>query len=178
VAGRPGPVRAVEDGVETARRFSKDGTWDLILQALLVQADAAGQIDGQVSVDATVSRVHQGPAVTETRLEKAISPAFAGLYQTQQSLLGRATPTGLTAAASCRRNDKTSASQGAGDDWTCQLLLHLGIGATYTYEVNAKADGCYSAQGSLASAAASCPPCKALTASIHCSAFDGCFDTQ
>jgi len=40
-------------------RFSKDGTWDRILEQLLAQADAAGQIDWQLSIDSTVSRVHQ-----------------------------------------------------------------------------------------------------------------------
>ncbi len=40
-------------------RFSKDGTWDQILAALLVQADEAGQVDWQLSIDSTVSRVHQ-----------------------------------------------------------------------------------------------------------------------
>jgi len=67
----------VEDGVETARRFSKDGTWDLILQALLVQADAAGQIDGQVSVDSTVSRVHQH-ACTVHREDASVLPSHTG----------------------------------------------------------------------------------------------------
>ena len=40
-------------------RFSKDGTWDRILEHLLAQADAAGKLDWQVSVDSTISRVHQ-----------------------------------------------------------------------------------------------------------------------
>lgn len=40
-------------------RFSKDGTWDRVLEALLVTADSTGQIDWQVSIDSTVSRVHQ-----------------------------------------------------------------------------------------------------------------------
>jgi len=40
-------------------RFSKDGTWDRILEALLVQANAAGHLDWQLSIDSTVSRVHQ-----------------------------------------------------------------------------------------------------------------------
>ncbi len=40
-------------------RFSKDGTWDQILQALLIKADEAGQVDWQLSIDSTVSRVHQ-----------------------------------------------------------------------------------------------------------------------
>ena len=40
-------------------RFSKDGTWDQVLAALLVQADDAGELDWQISIDSTVSRVHQ-----------------------------------------------------------------------------------------------------------------------
>ena len=40
-------------------RFSTDGTWDKVLSALQVQADAAGQIDWRLSVDSTSARVHQ-----------------------------------------------------------------------------------------------------------------------
>ena len=40
-------------------KFSKDGTWDKILLALQTEADAAGEIDWNVSVDSTVARVHQ-----------------------------------------------------------------------------------------------------------------------
>ena len=41
------------------RRYAADGTWDRVLQALLAQADALGLIDWDVSVDATIARVHQ-----------------------------------------------------------------------------------------------------------------------
>lgn len=41
------------------RRFSGDGTWDAILTVLLAEADAAGLIDWEVSVDSTVNRAHQ-----------------------------------------------------------------------------------------------------------------------
>ena len=41
------------------RRFSGDGTWDVILTRLLSQADAAGLIEWEVSVDSTVNRAHQ-----------------------------------------------------------------------------------------------------------------------
>ena len=41
------------------RRFSGDGTWDTILTELLSQADAAGVIEWEVSVDSTVNRAHQ-----------------------------------------------------------------------------------------------------------------------
>ena len=40
-------------------RFCRDGTWDKVLTQLLVEADAAGEIDWQVSVDSTIARVHQ-----------------------------------------------------------------------------------------------------------------------
>lgn len=41
------------------RRFSGDGTWDRILTELLSQADEAGLIEWEVSVDSTVNRAHQ-----------------------------------------------------------------------------------------------------------------------
>ncbi len=41
------------------RRYSLDGTWDRLLTKLLTDADAAGEIDWQVSVDSTIARVHQ-----------------------------------------------------------------------------------------------------------------------
>ncbi len=41
------------------RRFSSDGTWDRIHTQLLAEADAAGMIDWEVSVDSTVNRAHQ-----------------------------------------------------------------------------------------------------------------------
>ena len=41
------------------RRFSGDGTWDKIHQALLAQADQVGEVDWTVSVDSTINRAHQ-----------------------------------------------------------------------------------------------------------------------
>ena len=41
------------------RRFAGDGTWDRVLAALLADADAAGLIDWEVSVDSTITRAHQ-----------------------------------------------------------------------------------------------------------------------
>ncbi|USX47898.1 IS5 family transposase [Dietzia kunjamensis] len=40
-------------------RYARDGTWDRILQAILAEADAAGKVDWNVSVDATICRAHQ-----------------------------------------------------------------------------------------------------------------------
>jgi transposase len=41
------------------QRLSADGTWDRIHARLLAEADAAGTLDWQVSVDSTVNRAHQ-----------------------------------------------------------------------------------------------------------------------
>ncbi len=41
------------------RRYAKDGTRDRILAVVLAEADAAGRIDWNVSVDSTVARAHQ-----------------------------------------------------------------------------------------------------------------------
>ena len=44
------------------RRWQRDGTWARILASLQACADAAGKIDWRVSVDSTISRVHQHAA--------------------------------------------------------------------------------------------------------------------
>jgi transposase len=44
------------------RRWQRDGTWKRILTALQAQADAAGLITWDVSVDSTVARAHQHAA--------------------------------------------------------------------------------------------------------------------
>ena len=41
------------------RRYAGDGTWDRIFAQILAEADAAGEIDWNVSVDATINRAHQ-----------------------------------------------------------------------------------------------------------------------
>lgn len=40
-------------------RMAADGTWDVVLERLLAQADADGLVDWSVSVDATINRAHQ-----------------------------------------------------------------------------------------------------------------------
>jgi len=49
-------------------RFATDGTWDKVLTALQVQADARGEIDWRVSIDSTSSRVHQHGATASRTL--------------------------------------------------------------------------------------------------------------
>ena len=41
------------------QRFCVDGTWDKILTAVLVNADAVGDIDWVVSIDSTINRAHR-----------------------------------------------------------------------------------------------------------------------
>ena len=41
------------------KRFSTDGTWDRIHARLVAEADAKGEVDWSVSVDATINRAHQ-----------------------------------------------------------------------------------------------------------------------
>lgn len=48
------------------RRYSGDGTWDAILACLLADADSAGLVSWDVSVDSSVVRAHQH-AATLTR---------------------------------------------------------------------------------------------------------------
>jgi transposase len=54
-------------------RFSRDGTWDRLLTRLQAQADAAGELDWQVSVDSTVVRVHQHGATARRSSSKPTS---------------------------------------------------------------------------------------------------------
>lgn len=41
------------------KRFSVDGTWDKIHARLVAEADAAGGVDWNLSVDSTINRAHQ-----------------------------------------------------------------------------------------------------------------------
>ena len=51
------------------KRMADDGTWDLVQQRLHEQADRAGLIDWNLSVDSTIVRAHQH-ATNVTRLKK------------------------------------------------------------------------------------------------------------
>ena len=59
------------------RRFSLDGTWDRLLSKLLTDADAAGEIAWQVSVDSTIARVHQHGA-TAARSASSVTSHTGG----------------------------------------------------------------------------------------------------
>jgi hypothetical protein len=120
-----------------------------------------------------------GPDITSARVDDALGPTFAHLYQHQQNLLGKPPSATPQASASCHRSGQGTSATGAGDDWVCVVLLQVGLPVgQYTYELNVQADGCYTADG---------PPAlvgnKTLTTPTGTKrvnplfAFDGCFDT-
>ncbi len=61
------------DGVETARPLLRRRTWDRLLTRLQAEADAAAELDWQVSVDSTVVRVHQHGATARRSHSKPTS---------------------------------------------------------------------------------------------------------
>jgi transposase len=65
-------------------RFSLDGTWDRVLLAMQVEADAKGEIDWRGSVDSTAARVHQHGA-TAARLELKPTSHTGGSFELQGS---------------------------------------------------------------------------------------------
>ncbi len=66
-------------------RFSRDGTWDAILLRLLTEANAAGQIDWAVSVDSTISRVHQHAALLRREVVVSLPSHTGGPIELQES---------------------------------------------------------------------------------------------
>ena len=58
-------------------RFSKDDTWDQVMVALLPRADQAEDVDWQLSIDCTISRVHQH-GLNMTRMLAAVLPSHTG----------------------------------------------------------------------------------------------------
>jgi transposase len=56
------------------RRWQRDGTWKRILAQLQAQADAAGLITWDVSVDSTVARVHQHAAGARKKGLSSVNP--------------------------------------------------------------------------------------------------------
>lgn len=60
---RFGPWKTV---YERHRLWSADGTWERLLQEVQAAADAAGEIDWDISVDSTIVRAHQHAAGART----------------------------------------------------------------------------------------------------------------
>lgn len=70
---RFGPWKTV---YERHRMWSADGTWECLLQQVQAEADAAEEIDWDISVDSTIVRAHQHAAGART--EPPPAPASKG----------------------------------------------------------------------------------------------------
>ncbi len=66
-------------------RFSKDGTWDRVLERLIADADRAGQVDWQLSLDSTISRVHQHAANLPREVALALPSHTGGAIELQET---------------------------------------------------------------------------------------------
>jgi len=60
--GRFGPWQTVW---KRHHRFATDGTWDKQLRVIQAEADAAGRVDWNVSVDSSIVRAHQHSATAK-----------------------------------------------------------------------------------------------------------------
>ena len=119
-----------------------------------------------------------GSPVTAARLDGAIGPAFTHLYAVQQRLIGNPVDPAAYTTASCSRTG--GGTTGAGDDWTCAVVVYRTTGTPVgaTIEVKVRTNGCYVAD----------PP-VAVVGQLQLTAadgrevdnplaeFDGCFDT-
>ena len=98
--------------------------------------------------------------VTSAALQRSVPATFANLVQERVRLTGRPvyvrgramTPDLLAnVTTSCRRGGNLEPASGPGDDWICAMTSGNGANALiFGYEVNAHANGCYTAQGSSA----------------------------
>ena len=82
VPARYGPYQTCADRLY---RWRRDGTWDRLLQALQGQADAAGELDWDASLDASVVRAHQHAAGARSQPSQADEKGGAGTRPTRRS---------------------------------------------------------------------------------------------
>ena len=67
------------------KRYAEDGTWQRVLAELVADADAAGLVTWQVSVDSSIARAHQHA----TTLPRA-QPGTGGSVESQEIAAGAA----------------------------------------------------------------------------------------
>ncbi|MBW8801365.1 MAG: hypothetical protein JF597_49820 [Streptomyces sp.] len=104
---------------------------------------------------------------------------FSGLYVTQQQLLGRTlSAADLHTLASCSRTGSTH--DGPGEDWLCSVqFLDSGTASAQAFEVQLKADGCWTATGAAATQPAQLvDPVTSQRLTNPLAEFDGCLDTS
>ncbi|GAA2230129.1 hypothetical protein GCM10010430_07680 [Kitasatospora cystarginea] len=103
---RYGPWKTVH---ERHRRWSADGTWEMLLRRIQAEADAAGEIDWDVSVDSTSVRAHHHAAGAR----QAPPPAFKG-GSAQAVKVARVRAELIDRLAEVVREVRRSAARGAG----------------------------------------------------------------
>ncbi len=117
--------------------------------------------------------------LTADRLTPSFAETFAGLYESQQRLLGRTDVhrDRLGVRANCRRIGPHA--DGPGDDWLCVVrFTDRGLGATQGYEVQVKPDGCWKGDGLPARQPAQLDLVTGDRAINPLVEFDACFDTS
>jgi hypothetical protein len=85
--------------------------------------------------------------IDAARVQSAVGSTFTRLYALQQREVGHAGPPPVV-RTSCAKGGQATAT-GAGDDWSCVVLLYPSDGAIVNapYDVQVKADGCFTATG-------------------------------
>ncbi|WP_326614322.1 IS5 family transposase [Streptomyces scopuliridis] len=97
---RFGPWKTVH---ERHRLRSADGTWERMLQQVRAAADAAGEIDWDISVDSTIVRAHQHAAGARTDPPPAAASKGAGPVEHRgETPGGFTTELHLSADGNCR----------------------------------------------------------------------------
>ncbi|WP_414719158.1 IS5 family transposase [Streptomyces sp.] len=101
---RFGPWKTV---YERHRSWSADGTWEGLLQQARAAADAAGELDWDISVDSTIMRAHQHAAGARTEGP----PAGSALAQPTLPSLATARTSAATSRAAAADSIKRTAPE-------------------------------------------------------------------
>ena len=112
-------VPGLADGGHRFNAWSGDGTFDRILQVVQGRAQAAGEVDWTVSVDATIARAHQhaaGRQIPKRGLDRITRNSW---HEPDDHALGRSRGAGPQSACRCRWQRPTAqcgAHRGAASD--------------------------------------------------------------
>ena len=88
VAGFTSPLRPWQTCYDRFVRWRRDGTWDRLLSRAQTKSDAVGELEWELSVDATIARAHQHAA--GARREASQQVAKRGLKTPKKRRLGGA----------------------------------------------------------------------------------------
>jgi ABC-2 type transport system permease protein len=144
---------------------------------------------GVVSVAAVVvlgAASFRPSPVTSASLQKSVTATFLNLAQHKREMIGRPVAinghvlpagTSLRLTTTCTRGGQVGPGKGPGDDWTCLMALPGTLQPLFGYEVNAKANGCYTADGATAIMGPLMIRVGNKTVVNPLLEFDGCIDT-